>query len=298
MRRSRAAVRHAVLHERGSSQSAASGFPRSSPALSPSLVLQSTASHLADFPLNCIFNEDDADTVKATATLEVPSLVTAGSLPAAGQSSSGAYLGSGVRPRWAAVGSCRACHNEQCRSPSEDASDRISCRRNPRHRSERQSLSFPKSAAKLGGREKESRSRCASTETANARATRHVPTACAMNPKTSIPGSRARPRTAAGFPPLARRCVAAGGGSIWPFDGRFPKSVEGSEALLSAEYPGTVSEKHSHPLVFSLGAIRAADLAQQPGNGFESAISIGAKFELGRLALAQGGRTARAFDLG
>ncbi len=88
-------------------------------------------------------------------------------------------------------------------------------------------------------------------------------------------------------PRATMRCQ--GGGSIWPFDGRFPKSVEGSVARLSAEYPGTVSEKDRTLVGFSLGAIRAADLAQQPGNGFESAIFIGAKFELDASRLRKAG---------
>jgi predicted esterase len=84
------------------------------------------------------------------------------------------------------------------------------------------------------------------------------------------------------------RC--SGGGSIWPIDDRFPKSVEGSVSRLQTDYPGTVDPDAKRTLVgFSLGAIRAADLVQRKGNGFSSAIFIGAKFELDAERLRKAG---------
>lgn len=81
-----------------------------------------------------------------------------------------------------------------------------------------------------------------------------------------------------------------GGGSIWPGDDRFPKSVEESVERLSFEYPGTVDPDADRTLVgFSLGAIRAAELAQREGSGFQSVIFIGAKFELDAKRLRKAG---------
>jgi predicted esterase len=81
-----------------------------------------------------------------------------------------------------------------------------------------------------------------------------------------------------------------GGGSIWPFDDRFPRSVDASLERLSAEYPGTVDVSKQRTLVgFSLGAIRAAELAQRPGSRWESVILIGAKVELEAKRLRRAG---------
>jgi len=88
-------------------------------------------------------------------------------------------------------------------------------------------------------------------------------------------------------PRATLRCE--GGGSIWPFDSRFEKSIEGSLSRLSAEYPGTVVTDKRTLVGFSLGAIRAAALAQQPDNGFSSAILIGAKFSLDAKLLRKAG---------
>lgn len=89
-------------------------------------------------------------------------------------------------------------------------------------------------------------------------------------------------------PRATLRC--SGGGSIWPGDDRFAKSVEESVERLSFEYPGTLDPESDRTLVgFSLGAIRAADLAQREGSGFQSVIFIGAKFELDAKRLRKAG---------
>lgn len=89
-------------------------------------------------------------------------------------------------------------------------------------------------------------------------------------------------------PRATLRCQ--GGGSIYPGDERFPKSVKESVERLSTEYPGTVDAKAERTLVgFSLGAIRAAELVQREGSGFQSVIFIGAKFELDATRLRKAG---------
>jgi predicted esterase len=85
--------------------------------------------------------------------------------------------------------------------------------------------------------------------------------------------------TAHGFlvcPRANLRCD--GGGSIWSGDKRFEASIEASIARVAAEYPDHVDASAGRTLIgFSLGAIRAVELANRGGGRWRSVIAIGAK---------------------
>ena len=69
-----------------------------------------------------------------------------------------------------------------------------------------------------------------------------------------------------------------GGGSIWSGDARFKASIEASIARVAAEYPAHVDAGASRTLIgFSLGAIRAVELANSGEGRWRSVIAIGAK---------------------
>ncbi len=69
-----------------------------------------------------------------------------------------------------------------------------------------------------------------------------------------------------------------GGGSIWSADPRFAASIEASIARVAAEYPAHVDAGGGRTLIgFSLGAIRAVDLANSGGGKWRSVIAIAAK---------------------
>lgn len=69
-----------------------------------------------------------------------------------------------------------------------------------------------------------------------------------------------------------------GGGSIWSGDPRFAASIEASIARVAADYPDHVDASASRTLIgFSLGAIRAVELANTGDGRWRSVIAIGAK---------------------
>jgi len=69
-----------------------------------------------------------------------------------------------------------------------------------------------------------------------------------------------------------------GGGSIWSGDARFSASIEASIARVAAEYPAHVDASAGRTLIgFSLGAIRAVELANTGRGQWRSVIAIGAK---------------------
>lgn len=69
-----------------------------------------------------------------------------------------------------------------------------------------------------------------------------------------------------------------GGGSIWSGDKRFEASIEASIARVAAEHPAHVDASAGRTLIgFSLGAIRAVELANDGGGKWRSVIAIGAK---------------------
>jgi predicted esterase len=69
-----------------------------------------------------------------------------------------------------------------------------------------------------------------------------------------------------------------GGGSTWSFDGRFSAAVESSVQRVKNEHPEEVDDTQGRTLIgFSLGALRAMDLAHEGGGKYPYVILIGAK---------------------
>jgi predicted esterase len=69
-----------------------------------------------------------------------------------------------------------------------------------------------------------------------------------------------------------------GGGSIWSGDGRSSAAIEASVSRAAAEYPEYIDAVGGRTLIgFSLGAIRAVELANSGNGKWRSVIAIGAK---------------------
>ncbi|MBK7578710.1 MAG: hypothetical protein IPI67_00775 [Myxococcales bacterium] len=81
-----------------------------------------------------------------------------------------------------------------------------------------------------------------------------------------------------------------GGGSIWSFDKRFGAAIEASIARAASEFPEHVAAGGARTLIgFSLGAIRAIDLANTGDGHWRSVIAIGAKVHPRASQLRQAG---------